>query len=192
VLLQTGLGPLRLLHLVFDRALRHILGLIGGYGLVEGNKVIAELQFPFLQLHPLEELPAVLLRDDAQRQLLENRRNKTWLRQNAADLAAKTIYAQKLLSEGKSWDEQQRLLTGENLQTQLEKIKNHSGFRQMARSLKPEGLADAMIQGVTRLAELYGNAVNTAQQKGQQRTASEISPESLAAQKGDAGLTASK
>lgn len=62
----------------------------------------------------------------------------------------------------------------------------------MARFLKPEGLADAMIQGVTRLAELYGNAVNTAQQKGQQRTASEISPESPAAQKGDAGLTASK
>ena len=136
--------------------------------------------------------PAALLRDDALRQLLENRRSDSWLRQNAANLAARTIYAQNLLNEGKSWDAQSRLLTEEHLQAQVEKIQKHAGFQQMLKSLGHKGLADTMIQGVTKLALVYEGAFNKARQKGQQRTASEIAPEALGAQQGDAGLTAAR
>lgn len=136
--------------------------------------------------------PAALLRDDAQRQLLENRRSDSWLRQNAANLAARTIYAQTLLKEGKSWDEQSRLLTEEHLQAQAEKIQKHTGFKQMLKSLGHKGLADAMIQGVTRLAQVYEDTFDKARQKGQERTSSEVAPESLVTTGDSVGLAPNK
>ena len=135
------------------------------------------------------EQPAALLREDAQRQLLLNRRNKNWLQQNAETLAARTLYAQQLLNEGKSWDEQSRLLTDEKLQAKVDKIKRHAGFKQMVKSLGPKGLADAMIQGITQLAQHYGDAFKKVVQE---RTASEIAPEVLEDHAGAAIRTVSK
>lgn len=136
--------------------------------------------------------PAALLRDEVQCQLLENRRNTRWLEQHAADLAAKTICAQTLLNDGKSWDQQTRLLSGEALEAKLEKIKNQPSFRRMVRSAGPKGLADAMIKGVSHLAELYGQAVHRTEAKGEQPEAKEINPTSLKAQADSVGLAPPK
>ena len=136
--------------------------------------------------------PAALLRDEVQCQLLENRRNTRWLEQHAADLAAKIIFAQTLLNDGKSWDQQTRLLSGEALEAKLEKIKNQPSFRRMVRSAGPKGLADAMIKGVSHLAELYGQAVHRTEAKGEQPEAKEITPTSLKAQADSVGLAPPK
>ena len=133
--------------------------------------------------------PAALLRDEVQCQLLENRRNTRWLEQHAADLAAKTIYAQKLLNEGQSWDRQYRRLNGEALEAQVEKIKNQPSFQRMVRSAGPKGLADAMIKGVSHLAELYGQAVHNAEANGEKPEKTEIAPKSLKAKADYAALT---
>ena len=143
------------------------------------------------QLHKLGNAlllgqPAALLSEEVQQQLLKNRRNEGWLQENAENLAARTLYAQELLADGKSWDEQSRLLTEEKLQAKVEKIKELAGFKQLVNSLGPKGLADAAIQGVTQLGDLYRSAVEKVQQKP------EDVPEALKAQKGGAGITVNK
>ena len=133
--------------------------------------------------------PAALLRDEAQCQLLANRRNTRWLEENAVDYAARTIYAQTLLNEGKSWDQQKRLLSGEALLDKVEQIKNQPSFKRMVSSAGAKGLADAMIHGVSHLAELYGEAVRKMHPKGQQAETEEIDPRSLQANTDSIGLT---
>lgn len=136
--------------------------------------------------------PAAAVRDEAQRQLLQNRGNKNWLREHAEDLAARTIYAQTLLNKGDPAWRQDRLLQGEALNAKIEKLKNQPSFKKMVKTVGHEGLADAMIQGVTKLADVYQRAANAAAREGHQRTASEIAPEQLKVQNDPGGLTAAK
>ena len=133
--------------------------------------------------------PATLLRDSVQTQMLENRRDARWLTEHAADMAAKAIYAQTLLNEGKSWDQQNRLLSGEALLDKVEQIKNQPSFKQMVKSAGAKGLADAMIKGVSHLADLYGQAVRKTASKGEQPEPKEISPATLKVPADSAGLT---
>ncbi len=133
--------------------------------------------------------PAAALRDENQRELLQNRRDKNWLAEHAADMAAKSIYAQKLLKEGVSAKQQEKLLKDDALQAQVEKIKSKPIFKQMVKDAGPAGLADAMIKGVTGLAELYGKAAKAAEAKGHERTASEIAPAQLQAKEAGGGLS---
>ena len=62
----------------------------------------------------------------------------------------------------------------------------------MVRSAGPKGLADAMIKGVSHLAELYGQAVHRTEAKGEQPEAKEITPTSLKAQADSVGLAPPK
>ena len=135
--------------------------------------------------------PAAAIRDEAQRQLLQNRGNKNWIKEHAEDLAARTIYAQTLLNKGDPAWRQDRLLQGEALNAKIEKLKNQPSFKKMVKTVGHEGLADAMIQGVTKLADVYQRASTAAAKEGHQRTASEIAPEQLEVKNGSAGLTAS-
>ncbi len=133
--------------------------------------------------------PAAALRDDAQRQLLQNRRNKTWLAEHAEDLAAKTIYAQTLMNNGTPAKEQEKLLKDDALQAHVEKLKSKPAFKQMVKNVGPAGLADAMIKGVTGLAEIYQKAVKATEAKGHERTASEIAPADLQPTEATRGLS---
>ena len=135
--------------------------------------------------------PAAAIRDEAQLQLLQNRGNKSWLKEHAEDLAARTIYAQTLLNKGTASWRQDRLLEGEALNAKIEKLKNQPSFKKMVKTVGHEGLADAMIQGITKLADAYQRAATAASREGHQRTASEIAPEQLEVKNGSAGLTAS-
>ena len=134
--------------------------------------------------------PAAAIRDEAQIQLLQNRSNKSWINEHAEDLAARTIYAQALLNKGTPAWRQDRLLEGEALKAQIEKLKSQPSFKKMVKAVGREGLADAMIQGVTKLAEAYQKATNAVAKEGHQRTASEISPAQMTVQNESGGLTA--
>ena len=131
---------------------------------------------------------ATAVRDDTQLQVLQNRSNKDWLSGNIEDAVAKTICAQVLLNR-KTPDYQQRsMLEGDALTAQVEKIKSHSAFQKMMKTVSHEKLADAIIRGSDSLYEVYHEAVRTAKAEGHQRTASEIDPESIKQKKGTEGL----
>ncbi len=146
-------------------------------------------------LHKLNELgralnltqPAEYLQNEAQRELLEHRRDGNWLSANAANLAAKTMYAQTLMNKGASWVEQKRCLAAGPLAERVERMKKHASFKKMLKDAEPKGLADAAIKGVTHLAALHQRAyraTNTAQ-----RTDSEISPKNLELQPDSEGVS---
>lgn len=134
--------------------------------------------------------PAAALRDEAQLQLLQNRSNKSWIREHAEDLAARTIYAQTLLNRGTPAWRQDRLLQGEALNAQIKKLKSQPSFQKMVRTVGRDGLADAMIQGVTKLAETYQRAAKAAAREGHRPSASEIDPKQMVPRSNDVGLTA--
>ena len=136
--------------------------------------------------------PAAAIRDEAQRQLLQNRGNKAWITEHAEDLAARSIYAQTLLNKGTPVWRQDKLLEDKALNAKIEKLKSQPDFQKMVKTVGREGLADAMIQGVTKLADVYQRAANAAANEGHQRTASEIAPADITVQKGAEGLTASR
>ena len=162
---------------------------IGAERFNSSMKSLAHLNELGRKLHISE--PAAAIRDEAQRQLLQNRGSKNWIKEHAEDLAARTIYAQTLLNKGDPAWRQDRLLQGEALNAKIEKLKNQPSFKKMVKTIGHEGLADAMIQGVTKLADVYQRASTAAAREGHQRTASEIAPEQLEVKNGSAGLTAS-
>ena len=98
--------------------------------------------------------PAAAVRDEAQQQLLQNRRDKNWLKENVADLAAKTICAQAMLGKGIPVYQQRAMIEGDAFLKQVEKIKADESFRHMMKQVGEEGVADAMIKGVSGLAEV--------------------------------------
>ena len=80
------------------------------------------------------------------------------------------------------------MLEGDALAAQVEKIKFHSAFQKMMKTVSQEKLADAIIRGGDSLYEVYHKAARTAKAEGHQRTASEIDPESIKQKKGTEGL----
>ena len=80
------------------------------------------------------------------------------------------------------------MLEGDALAAQVEKIKSHSAFQKMMKTVSQEKLADAIIRGGDSLYEVYHEAARTAKAEGHQRTASEIDPESIKQKKGTEGL----
>ena len=74
------------------------------------------------------------------------------------------------------------------MNAQVEKIKSHSAFRKMMKTVSHEKLADAVIHGGNSLYEVYNKAARTAKTEGHQRTASEIDPDSIKQEKDGQGL----
>ncbi len=99
-------------------------------------KTLSGLNELGVKLHLCE--PAAALRDEAQREMLQHRRDKNWLAQNVENLAAKTIYAQTLLNKGVSEAEQKRLLEDASLNAEVEKIKADKSFKEACCLLLPE------------------------------------------------------
>ena len=154
-------------------------------------KTLSELDELGKKLHLTS--PASAVRDSVQLQLLQNRKDKNWLKANIEDLTAKTICAQVLQNKGIS-DYQQHGL----LQTEVENIKSSKAFKQMMKTVDQNKLADALIKGGSALAEVYGKSANAAKEaeKAQKtvktenkvRDAGEIDPKLLAPKKNDPGL----
>ena len=132
--------------------------------------------------------PATAVRDEQQLQVLKNRGDGDWLKNNIEDAVAKTICAQVLLNKKTPAAQQDAQLQEEALAAQVEKIKSSSRFQTMMRTAKPEQLADALIKGGTSLYEVYNKADRTAKAEGVERTASEIEPNSLRPEKKTQGL----
>lgn len=131
--------------------------------------------------------PAEHLRDEAQRELLEHRRDGNWLAANAANYAAKTMYAQTLLNKGASVAEQERRLEAGALEERVDRMKKHASFKKMLKTAEPKGLADAAIKGVTHLAALHQQAYRAT--RGAERTASEIAPKDLEVKQEPQGIS---
>ncbi len=131
---------------------------------------------------------ATCVRDEAQLQVLQNRRNGDWLKTNLEDAVAKTICAQVLLNKKTADYLQRGQLEGDALNAQVEKIKSHGAFRKMMDSTSPEKLADAVIKGGSALYDAYNKAAKAATAEGRQRSASEIEPDSLKPERDGGGL----
>ena len=116
-----------------------------------------------VKLHLCE--PAEALRDEAQRDILQHRRDKNWLAQNVENLAAKSIYAQTLLNKGVSDAEQKRKIEDGTMDAEVEKIKANPSFKEMFRSMGHKGVADAMIKGMGSFAKAYRDAAAASQAK---------------------------
>ena len=85
---------------------------------------------------------------------MQNRRDKKWLKENAAELAAQTIRAQAMLSKGMPAYQQRAMMEGDAFRKQVDKIKADESFQHMMKKMGEEGVADAMIKGVSGLAEV--------------------------------------
>ena len=130
--------------------------------------------------------PAAAVRDEAQQQqLLQNRRNKNWMKEHVADLAAKTICAQAMLGKGMPAYQQRAMLEGDAFRKQVDKIKADGSFQHMMKTVGEEGVADAMIQGVSGLAQVYMKSRNASRGEN----TAEISEKDLAPDAGSQGLT---
>ena len=133
--------------------------------------------------------PAVALRDDVQLQLLKNRRDKAWMKQNIEDLTAKAICAQVLMNGGTPGDQQRSAPEGDAFKAQLEKIKANDSFKQMMKTVDQDKIADAIIKGGTGLAEVFQKSVNASKQAGSPQGAPELDPKDLAPAKDAPGLS---
>lgn len=131
---------------------------------------------------------ATALRGEAQLQVLQHRREGSWLKENIEDAVAKTICAQVSLNKKTPAYQQRRDLEGNALNAHIEKIKSSSAFRKMMQSASKEQLADAVIKGGNSLYEVFNKAANSAQAEGRKRSDSEIAPESIKQQKETQGL----
>ncbi len=130
--------------------------------------------------------PAAAVRDEAQQQLLQNRRDKNWMKENVADLAAKTICAQAMMGKGMPAYQQRAMMEGDAFRKQVEKIKADESFQHMMKKVGEEGVADAMIKGVSGLAEVYMKSKKA--RRGENST--EISEKELTPDARTQGLTA--
>ena len=114
--------------------------------------------------------PADSVLYDAQRQVLQNRRKKNWLAENAEEIAARAICAQRLLVQKDEKrvpaSQQQKLMEDENLNAQVKKLRASKAFKQMVKSEGAVGIADALIKGGASLAVIYGNAENAVKARG--------------------------
>lgn len=126
---------------------------------------------------------ATAVRDDAQLQVLQNRRNGDWLKQNIETMVAKTICAQVLINKKTPEYQQRGMLEESALNAQVEKLKANAAFQKMVKTVGHEKLADALINGGTSLYEAYNKAANAAAAEGHQRTASELGPEAMKPEK---------
>ena len=129
--------------------------------------------------------PAAAVRDEAQQQLLQNRRDKNWLKENVAELAAQTICTQVILNKGMPAYQQRAMMEGDAFRKQVEKIKADESFQHMMKKVGEEGVADAMIKGVSGLAEVYMKSRNAVRGEN----AAEISEKDLTPVAETQGLT---
>ena len=129
--------------------------------------------------------PAAALRDEAQQQLLKNRRDKNWMKENVADLAAKTICAQVMLNKGMPAYQQRAMMEGDAFRKQVDKIKADGSFQNMMKKVGEEGVADAMIKGGSNLAEAFMKS----RKAGRGENTAEISEKDLATNAKTQGLS---
>ena len=133
--------------------------------------------------------PAETVRDEAQREVLQHRRDKNWMTSNVEDLAAKTIYAQTLINKGVPAQTQEKLLSGDAQNKDVERIKADPYFKAMIKNMGPSGVADAMIKGVGALAVAYKNTAAAVKAKGNIVDPHELAPADIQPMEGSAVLT---
>ena len=90
--------------------------------------------------------------------ILRFRGVKAWEKGNAAEYAAKTIYATSLIHGGASDRKQAEMLSKDNLESEAKAIMEKPEFKQMVKDLGPEGLSEAIINGSGALTLAYANA----------------------------------
>ena len=95
---------------------------------------------------------------EAKRVMLANRGNKTWTRQNAEDMAARTILGMTLVYGKKSFEEQAKYENKATLQQALTKIKANSAFRRMMQNEGVLNIADKVIVGDSSITNAFFNA----------------------------------
>ncbi len=133
--------------------------------------------------------PAETVRDEAQRETLQHRRDKEWLAANAEDLAAKTIYAQTLLNKGVSAAKQEVMLEDGAVKEKIQDIKSNPAFKKMVKTMGTAGIADALIKGVGSLASAFTKANAAAQAEGQLGGAQKLSAADIKPREHTSGLT---
>ena len=99
--------------------------------------------------------PGEKLLYQAKREMLHDRDNKTWTRQNAEDLAAKVILGMTLAHSKKPFAEQEKYLNGEKLRQSIAKIKADPAFRHMMQHEGALKIADKVIVGNSSLTDAY-------------------------------------
>ncbi len=131
--------------------------------------------------------PASAVRDEVQLQLLQNRGDKNWMKQNIEDITAKTICAQVLNNKGIPGYQHQSAF-----KTEVENIKASGAFKQMMKTVSHDKLAAAMIKGGNTLAEVYQKSANALKAAGKganrEQDGAELDPQDLAPKKNDTGL----
>ena len=103
--------------------------------------------------------PAISLRDKTELNALVLRGTDRWDKTAAETHAAKIIYAMSLQYKGVPEERQKELIEdNDNLKNAVAKIRRNTVFRQMAKDLGANGLADKIIEGTSALTEAYMDA----------------------------------
>ena len=113
---------------------------------------------------------------EAKREMLAHRGNKTWTRQNAEDMAARTILGMTLVFGKKSFEEQAKYEKEETLRNALAKIKRDPTFRRMMQNEGVMKIADKVIIGNSSITNAFFNAKHQldAPQQAQQNAAQPV------------------
>ena len=90
-----------------------------------------------------------------------------------------------MLGKGMPAYQQRAMMEGDAFRKQVEKIKADESFQHMMKKVGEEGVADAMIRGVSGLAEVYMKSRNAVRGEN----TAEISEKDLAPDAGTQGLT---
>ena len=114
--------------------------------------------------------------EKAKREMLAHRGNKTWTRQNAEDMAARTILGMTLVFGKKSFEEQAKYEKEETLRNALAKIKRDPTFRRMMQNEGVMKIADKVIIGNSSITNAFFNAKHQldAPQQAQQNAAQPV------------------
>lgn len=91
--------------------------------------------------------PAEKVLQDTQRELMENRGDKDWMRKNAELCAAKIVRAQMVAEKGWSAEKQRRALSGARMTGMTEDIRQSEAFRRMLRKQGVDKMVDSALLG---------------------------------------------
>lgn len=104
----------------------------------------------------------------ARREMMHDRDDKAWTRENVEDYAAKAILGMSLVHGGKAFDEQAKYENEEKLRAGIDKIKADPAFRRMMQNEGALQIADKIIVGNSSLTDAYIRAKDQLQMEADQ------------------------
>lgn len=104
--------------------------------------------------------PGEKLLHAARREMLHDRDDKAWTRENVEDYAAKAILGMSMVHSNKSFEEQAKYENEEKQQTAIDKIKADPAFRRMMQNEGALQIADKIIVGNSSLTDAWIKAKN--------------------------------